>query len=100
MAGRRDVLHQAVTGKTVVIRFIGNDLHPTDYTRIDAWVLKLKEWFDMGLHEVYFFIHQPDNMNVPTLSEYLATKIEASFEAKLTKPMSLNSNNLNQMSLF
>jgi uncharacterized protein YecE (DUF72 family) len=100
VAGRRDVLHQGVTGKTVVIRFIGNDLHPTDYTRIDAWVLKLKEWFDLGLHEVYFFIHEPDNMNVPTLSEYLANKIEASFEANLSKPMSLNISKSNQISLF
>jgi uncharacterized protein YecE (DUF72 family) len=100
VAGRRDVLHQGVTGKKAVIRFVGNDLHPSDYTRIDAWVLKLKEWFDLGLHEVYFFIHEPNNMNVPTLSEYLATKIKNSFEAKLTEPMSLKSNITSQISLF
>jgi uncharacterized protein YecE (DUF72 family) len=100
VAGRRDVLHQGVTGKTTVIRFIGNDLHPTDYTRIDAWVLKLKEWFDLGLHEVYFFIHEPDNQNVPVLAEYLATKIETLFELNLTKPMSLKTSKINQISLF
>jgi uncharacterized protein YecE (DUF72 family) len=100
VAGRRDVLHQGVTGKTVVIRFIGNDLHPTDYTRIDAWVLKLKEWFDLGLHEVYFFIHEPDNVNVPFLAEYLADKILGHFEAILIKPMSLKTSYSNQIALF
>jgi uncharacterized protein YecE (DUF72 family) len=100
VSGRRDVLHQGVTGKKVVIRFVGNDLHSTDYTRIDAWVLKLREWFDLGLHEVYFFIHEPNNMNVPTLAEYLATKIKNSFEAKLTEPMSLKTNITSQISLF
>jgi uncharacterized protein YecE (DUF72 family) len=100
VAGRRDVLHQGVTGKTVVIRFVGNNLHPTDYNRIDAWVLKLKEWFELGLHEVYFFIHEPDNVCVPLLAEYFVTKINKSFEANLTKPMSLNINKPNQISLF
>jgi uncharacterized protein YecE (DUF72 family) len=100
VAGRRDVLHQGVTGKKVVIRFVGNNLHPSDYARIDAWVLKLKEWFTLGLHEVYFFIHEPENMDVPILAQYLAGKIEESFEATLTKPMSLNTNKFNQTSLF
>jgi uncharacterized protein YecE (DUF72 family) len=100
VAGRRDVLHQGITGKTVIIRFIGNDLHPTDYTRIDAWVLKLKEWFDMGLHDVYFFIHEPENTNVPILARYLATKIKGNFNAILTEPMSLITTISAQISLF
>jgi uncharacterized protein YecE (DUF72 family) len=100
VAGRRDVLHQGVTGKTVVIRFVGNNLHSTDYTRIDAWVLKLKEWFDLGLHEVYFFIHEPNNIDVPILVKYFADKIQVSFEAIFTKPMSLNTSNFNQTALF
>ena len=100
VAGRRDVLHQGITGKTVVIRFVGNDLHLTDYARIDAWVLKLKEWFNLGLHEVYFFIHEPDSLNVPILAQYLADKINESFEAILAKPMSLNASKFNQISLF
>ena len=45
VAGRRDVLHQRLTTPTVIIRFVGNDLHKTDYSRIDEWVEKLKSWF-------------------------------------------------------
>ena len=35
VAGRRDVLHMGLTNKISMIRFVGNALHPTDYTRID-----------------------------------------------------------------
>ena len=58
VAGRRDVLHQRLTTGSVVIRFVGNNLHPTDFTRLDEWVLRLKKWFEAGLHEVYFFTHE------------------------------------------
>ena len=33
VAGRRDVLHMGLASDTVLIRFVGNDLHPTDYER-------------------------------------------------------------------
>jgi uncharacterized protein YecE (DUF72 family) len=32
VSGRRDVLHQRLTTSTAVIRFVGNALHPTDYS--------------------------------------------------------------------
>ncbi len=75
VAGRRDVLHQALPCPTAFIRFVGNGLHPTDYQRIDQWVEKLKQWFDQGLECVYFFPHEPDNLLAPELSVYLAQKI-------------------------
>ena len=100
VAGRRDVLHQFVTGKTAVIRFVGNGLHPTDYGRIDAWVLRLKEWFSMGLHEVYFFTHEPDSTDAPILAKYLEDKIKENFEAILRGPRILDDNVEKQISLF
>ena len=38
VAGRRDVVHMSLTTPTVVLRFVGNELHPTDFTRVDVWV--------------------------------------------------------------
>lgn len=83
VAGRRDVLHQRLTTPSVVIRFVGNDLHETDFSRIDEWVEKLKTWFALGLHEVYFFTHEPDNIHAPRLAKYLHDKIKDSFAAIL-----------------
>lgn len=72
VAGRRDVLHMRLTNESVTIRFVGNGLHPTDYQRIDDWVMKLKLWFEAGLKEAYFFTHEPDNILAPDLADYMA----------------------------
>jgi uncharacterized protein YecE (DUF72 family) len=45
VSGRRDVLHQRLTTDTVLVRFVGNSLDATDYSRIDAWVERLNYWF-------------------------------------------------------
>lgn len=71
VAGRRDVLHSTVTAPFTMIRFIGNDLHATDYKRADIWNTQLNEWKKQGLQEVFFFVHQPDDVLAPDMSEYL-----------------------------
>ncbi|WP_299817974.1 DUF72 domain-containing protein [uncultured Pontibacter sp.] len=75
VAGRRDVLHMRLTTPAAMVRFVGNGLHPTDYTRIDAWVQRLKEWFDNGLRQLYFFVHEPDNTLAPELEAYLVQQL-------------------------
>ncbi len=100
VSGRRDVLHQRLTTKTAIIRFVGNDLHLTDYQRIDDWVLRLKTWFEQGLHEVYFFTHEPDNLLGPELTELVCQKIAASFDADLRAPTFFEDKAAQQMSLF
>jgi uncharacterized protein YecE (DUF72 family) len=57
VAGRRDVLHMLLTAPFVIIRFGANDLHPTDFPRLEAWAALLDEWVQKGLKEVYFFLH-------------------------------------------
>ena len=100
VAGRRDVLHQRLTTPSVIIRFVGNDLKPTDYTRIDEWVLKLKSWFELGLKEVYFFTHEPDNINAPHLAKYLHDKIKENFDAILRGPIFVEEKGQQQFKLF
>jgi uncharacterized protein YecE (DUF72 family) len=58
-AGRRDVLHSRITGNKAFIRFTGNQLHPSDFERIQAWAERILEWKAKGISDVYFFIHQP-----------------------------------------
>jgi uncharacterized protein YecE (DUF72 family) len=101
VSGRRDVLHQRLTTPTAIVRFVGNDLHPTDYSRLDEWVDRLKIWFDLGLHEVYFFTHAPDNLNAPHLAKYFQERIEAKFPAILRGPSFIKDEPIiGQISLF
>lgn len=73
VAGRRDVCHMRLTSQQVLVRFVGNNLHPTDYVRIEAWAERLRHWMEAGLHEVYFFTHEPDNLLAPDLAAFAAS---------------------------
>jgi len=75
VAGRRDALHLELTTDNAMIRFVGNDLHESDYIRIDTWVERLKTWFDAGLQSVYFFQHQPENLLAPDMAVYFNKKM-------------------------
>jgi uncharacterized protein YecE (DUF72 family) len=70
VAGRRDVCHLRLTNRHVLVRFVGNGLHPTDYQRIETWSERLKNWLDADLHAVYFFTHEPDNLLAPELAVF------------------------------
>jgi uncharacterized protein YecE (DUF72 family) len=77
VAGRRDVAHMGLSNATAMVRFVGNGLHPTDYSRADEWIQRLKSWLQQGLYEVYFFPHEPDNMLAPQMAAYFAEQIKA-----------------------
>jgi len=100
VAGRRDVLHQQLTNNIAMIRFVGNDLHPTDYSRIDEWVLKLKDWFAQGVSEVYFFTHEPDNIQAPDLAKYLVEQAKILLPNVQTRGPEFIKEQGQQMSLF
>lgn len=57
--GDRPIVHQLLTNNTLFVRFVGADLHLSDYIRIDAWVPKIVDWVNRGVENVYFFMHQP-----------------------------------------
>ena len=68
--GRRDVLHMRLTAPFAFIRFVANQQHPTDFQRIDEWADRLSEWVKKGLREVYFFVHDHQELFVPELCRY------------------------------
>ena len=74
-SGRRDCAHMYLTVPKTFIRYVGNSLHETDFTRIDEWVHRIKYWLDNGLKEVYFFMHMHDEALSPQLSEYLVNNL-------------------------
>jgi len=85
-AGRRDVVHMRLSTPKVFIRFVGNSLHPTDYTRIDDWVKRIKNWLKQGMQEVYFFIHQHDERYTPELCLYLIQQLNKECGLMLKEP--------------
>lgn len=87
VAGRRDVLHQGITTEFAMIRWVGNGLIDNDYSRIDEWIERLKSWIGQGIHEIYFFAHEPDNILAPEITLYLTQKTKERIpEAKLRGP--------------
>ncbi len=69
-AGRRDCVHMHLSTPECFIRFVGNGLHPTDYTRVDDWVKRIKVWMNEGLETCYFFMHQHEELHSPELIKY------------------------------
>lgn len=57
VSGRRDVLHMRLSNPVAFIRFEGNDMHPTDYTRMDDWADRIAGLDQQGLETAYFFLH-------------------------------------------
>ncbi len=89
-AGRRDCIHQRITTNKVFIRFIGYDLHESDYRRMDEWADKIKYWIENGISEVYFFLHQENEKNTVVNAAYMAKKINEVCGVDLKLPRFVN----------
>ncbi|MBA4056506.1 MAG: DUF72 domain-containing protein, partial [Marivirga sp.] len=85
-SGRRDCVHMRLTTPEAFIRFVGNGLHPTDYTRIDDWVQRIKSWMEKGIHKVYFFMHQHEEIHSPELSRYLIQQLNKHCGTSIPEP--------------
>ena len=59
VAGRRDILHSSLAVDQAMIRWVGNDLHASDYSRLNSWVKRIETWKEKGINEIYFFPHEP-----------------------------------------
>jgi uncharacterized protein YecE (DUF72 family) len=85
-AGRRDCAHMYLTVPKAFIRYVGNSLHATDYTRVDEWISRMKGWLDKGMEELYFFMHMHDEAKSPELTVYMVDKLNKACKLDLIKP--------------
>lgn len=101
-AGRRDCAHMHLTIPKVFIRYVGNNMHPIDYTRIDAWVERLQYWFNNGLQEAYFIMHMEEELCAPELTVYMADRLEQVCGITVPKPFFVMANGAagGQMNFF
>ncbi len=88
VAGRRDVLHMGLSSPVLTLRFIANDGHTTDYSRTDAWVQRLKTWFEKGLQTAYLFIHGgAENDTTPELILHWTRELNKHCGLQLKEPV-------------
>lgn len=85
-AGRRDCCHMHLTIPKTFIRYVGNSLHKTDFSRIDEWVERMKYWLENGIEEINFFMHMHDEATSPELTVYLVDKLNKTCGLNLTMP--------------
>jgi len=71
-SGRRDCLHMELPTPDAFIRFVGNGgkYLDSDKARVDEWIVRIKQWLDNGLQQVYFFLHQHDEADTPLIADY------------------------------
>jgi uncharacterized protein YecE (DUF72 family) len=97
VAGRRDLTHMHITSHTLVVRWVGNDLSPTDYHRLQEWSMRLKTIITFkSLKNIYFFIHEPDNVHAPEMVAYLSGLLSDTILVKNPKPVHLDKINEKQ----
>jgi uncharacterized protein YecE (DUF72 family) len=78
-------MHMRLTLPTAFVRYNGSN-HPTDYSRLDAWVDRVAEWKKKGLKELHFFVHQVVEEASPKLSAYLIEKLNKKIGMTLKVP--------------
>jgi uncharacterized protein YecE (DUF72 family) len=93
-SARRDCVHMHLTTPEAFIRFVGNGLHPTDYVRIDSWVQRIKIWIKEGIHRIYFFMHQHEEIHSPELSKYLIQQLNRHCGLAIPEPVFIQNHSL------
>lgn len=86
VAGFREGVHQIISQDYIVIRWVGNNLHTTDYTRIINWLEILDKYHEKGIKNTYFLIHEPDNVLAPKISSYISEMCHNKDHVKHIKP--------------
>jgi uncharacterized protein YecE (DUF72 family) len=92
-SGRRDLLHMRLTNATAFVRYVGAN-HTSDYSRLDDWIERLKDWKEQGIKEVDFFIHQNIEKESPLLAAYFIEKLNSELGYSLNIPNKGNNDTL------
>ena len=100
VAGRRDVAHMQLSNGTTMLRWVGNGLHETDFSRTDEWIDRLKLWAVAGLETCYIFPHEPDNILAPDMAQYWVEQLREKLGAELRGPEFFGAGEGSQMELF
>lgn len=84
-AGRRDLLQMHMTTPSAFIRFVATNSE-YDYPRLQDWIKRLTEWKAAGLQNLYFFMHQSFEHEMPMLSTYFIEELNKAWGTELKIP--------------
>ena len=84
-AGRRDMLHMRLTNSVAFIRYVGAN-HESDIKPLDEWITRIEKWRAEGLHKLYFFVHQNQEIESPLLATHFIEQINKVFKLKVAVP--------------
>ena len=84
--GRRDVVHFNLTNNHLFVRYVGDFSHQSDLERIKSWIEKVRELVQLGVNNIWFYVHQPGenrerilhffNFMIPLVNQELNLKIK------------------------
>ncbi|MGD9556251.1 MAG: DUF72 domain-containing protein [Mangrovibacterium sp.] len=88
-AGRRDMVHMRLTTPVAFVRYVGSNEPQSDRERLDFWVERLKKWAELGLRDIYFFVHQNVEKESPLLAAYFIERLNKALNLDLKIPSTL-----------
>lgn len=89
-ARRRDAVHMRCTADFLLLRFGGNDLHPSDSERLNEWADRLKTWNSKGLREMHLLMHQPNSIATPETCVLFADALNARMDVAIKTPQPIS----------
>ena len=83
--GRRDVVHFYLTNNHLFIRYVGDFSHQSDLERIKSWIEKVRELVQLGVNNIWFYVHQPgDNRErILLFFNHLIPKINSALQINI-----------------
>ncbi len=54
-----------MTSDTLILRFGGYNLDPSDTFRLSLWSERINQWMKLGLNHVYIWMHQYNSILTP-----------------------------------
>jgi hypothetical protein len=68
-----------------MVRFIGNGVDGVDDPRLESWSERLAFWLKLGLEQVEFFIHEPEDKLVPDVAGRLIDRLNLERDVSVTR---------------
>ena len=78
----RQVAHVSLTSTRMMIRFLGANFHDSDSVRLKDWAKRIALWHHLGLKEIYFLIHQPDNSLAPQSADFFIKTLNEELKSR------------------
>ncbi len=87
---RTTEIHMRLTTPKAFIRYVGANHPQNDRERLDDWIIRLESWVNLGIRDIYFFVHQNIELESPFLSAYFIEKLNSQLGLSLQIPQLLN----------